>query len=280
MARRVEWHRAGEGAMGRAAAALLLMGSACVAAWSGPAHAQYTSSFGYSFNNPVSAAANSIVWSNVNGRMVYRRILARNGYTEAQISAMSTEEMRAAILRSGRAPAEVARSADHAATKFRPAGKPVFLPQLAQALTADREQQAALLELFGRGIAGYEQEAAKSGFDHDVAGAMTFFIGASYLVHHGEEPHEDGMEMIARALQASMENREVRAIADADKQAFYELMIGLGTYLGVAYQQAREQGDRELADSLRVVATEALQGYLKMDPSRLRITAAGLQQAR
>ncbi|MBM3298076.1 MAG: hypothetical protein FJY83_10830, partial [Candidatus Aminicenantes bacterium] len=205
----------------------------------GPARGQYTNSYGYSFNNPVSAACNQIIWDRMNARLVYRSMLKKRGYTDAQLGQMSTDQMRSLLGGQSAAQAEAQKSSATAATKFKPSGKRLLLPAMAGSMAAAPEHQQALLEIFEEGVEAYEAEAKRSGFSNDVAGAMMFFIGASYFVYHdAREPDENGLEAIGRALQQNMDTEDVRQISNADKQQFYELMVGLGTYLGVAYQQA------------------------------------------
>jgi hypothetical protein len=247
----------------------------------GSAWGQYTSSYGYTFNNPISASCNSIVWNRMNSRMTYRNMLKRRGYTDAQVGQMSTDQMLAILGGQTTAQDEAKKSLPNSVTAFKPAAQYLLLPTLAKSLVTDPEQQNTLIEVFDAGIKAYENEAAASGFSHDIAGAMTFFIGTSYFVYHdAQEPDENGLEYIGRALQQSLNTDEVAQISDADKQTFYELMVGLATYLGVAYQQAVADNDNNLAAQLKQVAADALKGFLKLDPDTVRITADGLEVAR
>jgi hypothetical protein len=247
----------------------------------GPVPGQYTSSSGYSFNNPISASCNSIVWNRMNSRLTYRIMLKKRGYTDAQLGQMSTDQMLAILGGKTNAEAEAKKSLPDNVTKFTPAGRHLLLPTLAKGLVTDPEHQNALVEVFEAGIQAYEKEAGPSGFSHDIAGAMTFFIGTSYMVFHdGQEPDENGLEFIGKALQQSLNTDEIAQISNGDKQMFYELMVGMGTYLGVAYQQALADGDQNLAAQFKQIAADALKNYLKLDPDTVRITAQGLEVAR
>lgn len=243
------------------------------------ARAQYTNRYGYTFNNPISASCNALFWDKMNARLIYRMMLKKRGYTDEQLGQMSTEQMRAVLGGPSKPPPEAKRSQPGAATKFKPAGKRLLLPALASGLVQDPEQRKALLQVFEAGIKGYEKEARASGFASDVAGAMAFFIGVSYFVYRGEEPNSTGLEHLAVALQRTLDTAAFRAIADSDKQKFYELMIGLGTFLGASHQQARASGDAELAEKLKQAAAEVLKGFLKLDPDKVRFTEAGLDVA-
>jgi hypothetical protein len=241
--------------------------------------AQYTNSYGYTFNNPVSASANAIFWSKMNARLTYRMMLKKRGYTDEQLGKMSTEQMEA-ILGGAAAAPEAKKAISGAPSKFRMAASYLCLPDLVKSLTDNQEYQKALLEVFIQGIQGYEKEAAPDGFDHDVAGAMTFFIAAAYYVYRdGEEPNGDGTTFIGRAIQEALDTPEFRQVTDADKQKFYEFMIGMGTYLIVAYKQAATAEDIKTAGQLKSSAADVLKAYLKLDPMTVRITAKGLEVA-
>jgi len=256
-----------------------------------PAYAQYggysyTNSYGYTFNNPVSATANAIFWNNMNQRMMYRVLLARRGYTEAQIDQMSSGEMEALLKGGTKNPpakastpeAPAAPKLQLGASRFKPAKKRLLVGPIAKALTKDKAQQKALMELFELGLGAYEKEAKSVGLDHDVAGAMAFFIGVAYMIHHdGAEPDENGLELFAKALQAQLATKEMARMSSADKQKFYELMIVLGTYLAAGYQQAQNDGDTQTASTLKQAAGEALKGFLHIEPDKLVFTANGVE---
>jgi hypothetical protein len=252
-----------------------------VLAFLAQARAQYMSSYGYNFNNPVSATCNSIMWSRMNSRMVYRTVLKRKGYTDAQLERMSSDQMEAALGGQKTAAAEAQKPVQAAATVFRPTGGRLLLPAMAKSLVKDREQQQALLEVFEQGMQGYEKEAAASGLKNDLAGAIVYLIGSSYYVFNdGREPDANGTEILARVLQRTLDTPEFRQVANADKQRFYEFAIGLGTYLGVSYQQAAAGNDQAWIGQLKEGAEAALKGFLKLDPKTVRITSSGLEVAR
>jgi len=243
--------------------------------------AQYMSSFGYSFNNPISSTCNSLMWQHANARAVYRSALERHGYTDAQLEKMSEDDMKAALGGGAKAAAAAKKPRAHGASKFKPQKKRLLLGKMAASLVSDPAQQKVLRDLFEAGIAAYEKEARSSGGVHDVAGAMGFFIATAYSVYHdGAEPNPEGVEMLIRALQAQYDTPEFARVAAADKQRFYELMLGLATYLGATYQQAAAAGDAELAGAMKQTAAGAPRGFLKLDPDTLRFVPTGIEIAR
>ena len=246
-----------------------------------PARSQYRSSYGYTFNNPVSAFCNDLMWNDINARQTYKALLKKKGYTDARIEGMSTKRMIEILGREAGAAAKTAagRTAP-GASLFKPAGKRLLFPVLAQSLASDAEGRKALLEVFEAGMKGYEEGAAENGFVNDLAGAMAYFVGVGYFViHDGEVPDEKGLDEVGFALRRSMDTPRVRAIADSEKQRFYELMIGLGTYFAAAYRQSVEGGDAKSAALIKDAANEGLKGFLGLDPASIRITRAGLEIA-
>ncbi len=244
-----------------------------------PAAAQYTNSYGYTFNNPISASINSMMWSRLNDRLLYKSMLKKQGYGDAQLDAMSTSELEAALTGGAKkATGEAKKPAPPAAARFKPAKKRLLLTSLAAALTKDPAQQRALVEVFEAGLKAYEAEASKDGLANDLGGATAFFLGVAWFVFHdGQEPDSDGLTRVARQLQLLFDTPEVRKVADADKQRFYELLVGMGTWLGAAWQQASADGDEATKAQLKEAAAAVLQGYLKVEPSKIRITSAGLE---
>ena len=258
-------------------ASALLAAILCAAA---PAAGQY-SSYGYSFNNPISASCNQMFWDKMNARGTYKALLKKKGYTNAQLERMSTEAMEAILAGKGGAPAPAPAKDSSGATRFKPARARLLLPALAGSLGENAEQKKALLEVFEAGLKGYETEAASSGLVDDVAGAMAYFIGVGYyVIHDGDEPDGDGLEAIGRTLQRTLDTPAFRSIADPDKQKFYELMIGLGTYFAVAYRQAVEGSDAKAAAVIKDAANESLKGFLHLEPSTIRITPEGMEIVR
>lgn len=252
----------------------LLMLAVFAPAWSD----QYTNSYGYTFNNPISATCNSMFWESMNSRLIYRMMLKKHGTTDAQLNQMTTDQMLAALGGKAAAQTETQKPVSNPATKFSPTSRYLLLPALTESLTKDPVQQKALLGVFEQGVQYYEKEAGPKGMGHDVAGAMVFLIASSYYVFNdGQDPNSDGTEIIARSIQHNMDTPAFRQIADSDKQKFYELMIGLGTYLGVTYQLAVNTKDAAQVKALKGVAADALKGFLKLDPKTVRITANGLE---
>lgn len=250
-----------------------------VALCSTAAAAQYTGMSGYSFNNPVSASIDTMLWTRLNSRLVYRMMLKKRGYTDAQLGPMSTAEMERILGGTAKAQA-AARQPPPAppATRFKAGPKRLALAPLAASLTKDKAAQQALQEVFEAGLQAYAQEAEKEQLGSDLAGTISFFLGCAWAVAHGgQEPPDEGLTALARQLQQALDTPEMRKVADADKQRFHELLVSLGTWLLVSYQQAQQGGDAAMQQTLQRTAADVLEGYLKLKPDQYRIGPTGLE---
>lgn len=238
----------------------------------------YTNSYGYSFNNPISATMNQMMWDRMNQRSLLRSMLRRKGFTNAQLDPMSLEQLLAALGGAKKAAEEAKSVPSPAASKFKPTTKRLLVPALAEALTKDVAQRKVLVQLFEVGLQAYATEAGKEGLGNDLGGAVAFFLGAAMMVSHdGVAPDDDGLTLVARQLQQTFDTPELKKVADADKQKFFELLVSMGTWLIATWQVAGETHDEPLRAQLKDSAAGIIKGFLKLEPSQVRITAAGLE---
>lgn len=223
-----------------------------------------------------------MVWGNANARAIYRRNLKEKGFSDAQLEKMSLDEMKEALKKasSGSRNTEnqpVLKPPPSPATKFVPSKSRVLLPDSAKGLGETAEEQAALKEVFEDGFKAFEKEAAEDGLTNDVAGAMAFLIGCAYTAYHHETPDEDGLAMLALALQHQVNTDAMRKISALDKQKFYELNVCLGVYLLALIEIAVQENDEKILQVAKDAAKEALVGYLKFDPDKYRISKNGIE---
>ena len=245
------------------------------------ASAQWTNSYGYSFNNPVSASVNQMIWDRINQGMLLRMMLKKKGFTDEQLKGLSNEQLLAKLGGAKKAAEESKTVQLGNASKFKPAGKRLLVNELATNLSKDPAQQKVLRELFEQSIKAFEAEASKEGFANDLAGATAFFLGTAYYVFHdGGEPDPDGLTLVARQLQQVFDTPEMKKAPDADKQKLYELLIGMAGWLGVTWQVAAKENDEALKAKMKETAGSILKGYFKLEPQQVQITAAGLSVAR
>lgn len=244
------------------------------------ASAQWTSSYGYTFNNPMSATINNMMWNSIQERQVYKVGLRARGFTDAQMDAMSTEELKAAYIRSGvkkptssasaKTPPTPQRSAI-AATKFTPTATRILMPQMVAEFTTDKAQQKALVDLFSNAMREYESQAKLHGIENDVAGAIGYFASIAFFLQDGTT-NDKGTVALSKSIRDSMNTAEYAKISGREKQQFYEFMLTMGTFLLVS---AQDSGEKELKE-LRDVSAAVSGKFLGLYPTKYRLTDEGL----
>lgn len=245
-------------------------------------HAQWTNSYGNTFNNPISSSLNQSSMDGINRRILLRSMLRKRGlYTEDQLQHMTEQQLLAALGGSKEVAAQAKALPPVAGAKFKPAQGRLMVDQLAAALSKDPQGQRALRMVFEQGLQAYEQQAVKEGLGNDLGGASAFFLACVYSVwHDGREPHEDGVVMASRQMQQAFDTQKMRETADADKQRLYEALVGLGTWLLFANQQAVKGRDANQRAQLRDGSGQMLQALFKLDAAKIDFTSAGLSVSR
>lgn len=251
--------------------------------------AQYSTYGGYSYDNPVTASVSNIVWERINARLVYKAGLKRKGFTESQLSGLTTEQLKQAYL-TGKLPGVRPASAPQTgnsgstggtaqpATRFKPTGSRVLMPQLVDGLTADPAHRKALKDLFAASFAAYEAEARKNGFENDLSYAIAFFAAAAFQLQDEKEPSDAGTLLVAKALRLSMDTPGARKLSDVEKQRFYEFMVTMGSYLVSASMGLNAESDKAALQGLRSASADVLKAFLRIDPTKVRLTETGFEK--
>jgi hypothetical protein len=248
---------------------------------------------GRSFNNPMSASLDLFVHHGMQRRMMYRGMLQRKGYASAEIDRIlrtSEDEIRAVIgLKDptpGTGPAMKVKETPAAkpvnpvpASRFKPTGKRLLLNKAADALGTTVEEKAAYKTIFAEVAKAYEGEAKRLGFPNDIAGAMAFFADTSYTLYKPDfKPNSDeGSKALVRQFQEALDSDELRKAPAAEKQQLYEYYVALGAYLYTLSEVAKESKDDAVKAGVVKLGGDGLKMLLKVDPSRVSLTANGLE---
>jgi len=258
-----------------------------------PAHAQWggdswTNSYGNSFNNPTSALMNQFMWDDINKKSIYKPVLKKRGYTDEQLKNMSAHQMEQIILgKGGDASGDASGAAQPAppqqtapqyvagATTFVPTQGRLIVTPLLDQLVTDKAMRTSVGQAAYAAFQGWEALAKRHGLANDVAGATAFLVAASYSVYSGQQVSDAGMLAAATALRVSMSTPQMAQVSSADKQAFYEMMITVGTVLVMFNQQAYNLRDAAGQAAVRRQAGDVLRGFLKLDPDSFVLTDQG-----
>jgi len=163
------------------------------------------------------------------------------------------------------------------ATSFQPSPSPLLIDTLTRTLSKDRETQSLLKELFSEGQKLYEEEARRLGRSHNLAMALSYFVGSCYMVATGQEPSEASLLAFqATADEALGSAPAFKKLSNRERQTLYELFVHLATLPLAGYVAALQQNDAKEARVFQQLASELLELVLGVKPERLRFGPEGL----
>lgn len=166
------------------------------------------------------------------------------------------------------------------ATRFKPSGKRILIPDLARRMASNPEQRESLQNLFEEGMKIFEAEAEKQGTTNDVAAALTFFTAAQWSIYNGGGSISDAREkVLIKQFQATLNVPEMRNAGDAEKQALYEWYISTSMFSLVMSGQAEKTNSAETAAGVRVFAGKMLTLVFGVAPDRVHVGDKGLEIA-
>jgi hypothetical protein len=222
-----------------------------------PVQAQYMNPFtGTNWNNPVSSSIDTILWGDMQSRLLLRPYENRQGQETAVTHA----------------PLPVT------ATSFMPHPGLATARTLARSFSQDAEEQAQFAELFEIGLHVFDGEARAAGRANNVAMALTYFLVANYYVYSNQEASEQGQEALFVHLNDLLGlDAQFQNLGDAERHELYETFMILGSLPLMLYTSALQEGDHTLAQSVQGLAAENLQVVLGVHPENLHFTAMGLE---
>jgi hypothetical protein len=255
------------------------------AQWGGQWTNPYT---GNKFNNPISSYLDTQIMHSMQRRNMYRGMLRRKGYSESKIDQImkgSEDEIKVVLGLKKEGASQATSPAKGAiitnavpTTRFKPASKRLLMDSFVDGLSKKKDERETLRQLFAEIFKTYEAEAKKAGLANDIAGALTFFVAANYSAYNkGVEISDPGTKTMALQFQTAMDSEGMRKAPDAQKQKMYELYIMLGGFTLAGYQAAVESKDADFQKTMQKMGGDGLQYLLKVDPSRVKITDAGLE---
>lgn len=163
------------------------------------------------------------------------------------------------------------------ATSFQPSPSPLLIDTLTRTLSKDRETQSLLRELFSEGQKLYEEEARRLGRSHNLAMALSYFVGSCYMVASGREPSEASLLAFqATADEALGASPAFKKLSNRERQTLYELFVHLATLPLAGYVAALENNNPQEARVFQQLAAQLLELVLGVKPERLRFGPDGL----
>lgn len=174
------------------------------------------------------------------------------------------------------APVPPARPAPDA-TRFTPTASTAGLDTLVAVYPAAARAQAR--QGFQQLHAAYPQVARQLDLPlDDVASGLASFLAGSYMAYHNSSLDEAAVKPLAAQLrQALSAESSFARMSNADKQGMYDQLVMLGMMLAVTQSQQQQQPDARTVAELREIGKRFLEGLLRVDADRVRLTRAGLR---
>jgi hypothetical protein len=127
-------------------------------------------------------------------------------------------------------------------------------------------------------LAKYRQLEARFGLpEQDAAGAVAAFIAGNYMAYRDVDFPDSSFPPLVAQMRAVIEtNPGFTRGSDTDKRTLYEQMAVVGMQMALQRDQLRQQPNAKLRAELMRAGKTQLEQFLKVDVTRLQITAHGL----
>lgn len=176
----------------------------------------------------------------------------------------------------GRSTGGAAKKLPARPTSFAPVAGVAPARALASAYPPD--QRAKVEGLFKELLSGYHKLESQLGIPrNDVGGAVAAFLTGSYAAYRDVDvPDENFLPLVKQMRQVLASNADFARASDAEKQAIYEQMAILGTYMALTRLALKEQPNAQVARNMQRAAKGYLEQFLKTDADRVQLTESGL----
>ena len=144
---------------------------------------------------------------------------------------------------------------------------------LADALGSTDEEKALIKQIFTNTKAAYERETAARAWKNNIAGGLTFFtITAMTVYRDGGEPSDEAVDMFFKVMNQTLDDLpEFATVANKDKQAFNNMLIGFSGLLLAGYVEGKQNNDAATLKLYSQLAGELVKMVLKVEPDRLQV---------
>jgi len=144
---------------------------------------------------------------------------------------------------------------------------------LADNLADTPEEKALIKQIYAATKAAYEKEAALKGWKNNIAAGLTFFAVTAMTVHHNAEvPSDEAVNTYYQVMNVALDEMpELATVANKDKQAFNNMLIGFSGMLLAVYSEGKQNNDADELATSKKLAGMLIEMVLKTDPENLRI---------
>ena len=144
---------------------------------------------------------------------------------------------------------------------------------LADNLGDTPQEKALIQQIYAATKAAYEKEAALKGWQNNIAAGLTFFtVSAMTVYHNAEEPGDEAVNTYYKVMNVALDEiPEFATVANKDKQAFNNMLVGFSGMLLAIYTEAKQNNDADALASSKKLAGMFIEMVLKTDPENLRL---------
>jgi hypothetical protein len=127
----------------------------------------------------------------------------------------------------------------------------------------------------------YPQVARQLGVPtNDVATGIASFLAGAYMAYNNQNLSNSYVKPVADQFRRALASqRDFARMSDFEKQRMYDAMVTLGMLMATTQVQLQRQPDPALESQMRQLGKQMIEGFLKVDANRLRITSSGMRIA-
>jgi len=112
---------------------------------------------------------------------------------------------------------------------------------------------------------------------NDLSSGMVAMLAGAYMAYNNVSLNDNYMKPMAKQFKEALESvTEFDKMSDSDKKYIYDQMVIIGMTLAVNQSQNQQNPNAKVTAQLRRAGKEVLEGVLKVNASKVRITASGL----
>ena len=141
------------------------------------------------------------------------------------------------------------------------------------------KQRAEVRKKYQQIYNSYPQVARSLGIPtNDMASGMASLLAGAYMAYTNTSLNDSYVKPLANQFRASMQEvDEFNRISDSDNKMIYDQMVLMGMVLAMTQVELQKQPDAKVKSQLRQAGKQVLEGVLKVNADRVRITASGLE---
>ena len=112
---------------------------------------------------------------------------------------------------------------------------------------------------------------------NDLSSGMVAILAGAYMAYNNVSLNDSYMKPMAKQFKEALESvTEFDKISDSDKKYIYDQMVIIGMTLAVNQSQNQQNPNAKVTAQLRRAGKEVLEGVLKVNASKVKITSSGL----